>query len=150
MRTKTAKPAITFGLGSQIAYTQRAAVARHHTKNGGYWGLHEGWSDREGTFLARAWEDRSIDERLQEFNPGDGINKAIFTWDEAGSGTVVGLVKRGIGKSVTGSYRSSYDGDDYEPGWFEPREWRWFYTVRHALYGTDYILVPVENAEAAR
>jgi hypothetical protein len=124
------RPPIQFDLGARVAFTQRACVAR---KQLGEWSLLEGVKKREHVPHGAP----SVDD--------EKINKTVHVWDEEGSGVVIGLVKRGIGTSVAGYSMT----DDFEQGWFEPREWRWLYAVRRQLQGTDYILVPVESARLA-
>lgn len=86
-----------------------------------------------------------MDKLIGEFNPGSGINKAVFVWDEEGSGIIIGLVKRMIGESVAGSRSTSYFGEDYEPGYFVQKDEQWLYAVKSTLEGTDYQLVPIES-----
>lgn len=130
---------VQFDLGTRITFTQRAAVARKHTLNRAepYWGLHEGYGKRE--------MNPAVDDALGSFDPGERVNKAVFVWDTQGSGTVIGLVKRGIGESVAGH---NY-GEEFDPGYFAATEFRLLYAVKQGLPGVDYILVPVEAASLA-
>ena len=147
-RAKARKPAAPFELGTHVVYTQRAAVARRKRRRDEFgmsdtrrsewlpWALYDGWP--------RNAMDSDVDDLLAGFDPGEKINKAVFVWDEEGSGVIVGLVKKQTGESASGRLASSYFGEDFEPGYFIPRgDDVWLYAIRQRLDGLDFILAPV-------
>lgn len=70
---------------------------------------------------------------------GKGINKTIYVWPEEGEGCLIGMVRRGIGHSVGPSGGGNFE--DYEPGWFETREWHWLYVIKLGLAGIEKTMV---------
>ena len=155
-------------LGTPIAYTHRAAVARLHTRTkylskGGseperYWELHEG--SRKGmklpdlkyeTAMFDGWKPVIMHQRSYRGRPSktsEAVNKTIMVWPEEGSGVVTGLVRRGIGRSESG-YHSGPDGD-WSEGYFSGMLWFELYAVRCDLRGLDYLLIPQWAASPLR
>jgi hypothetical protein len=133
-------------LGARVRYHHRAAVARllspEHTYNQGRrWRLYEGVGKRETgpeVFTAGGLADEFYDW------PHRKVNKTIMVWPSEGVGIVIGLVKRGIGKSSPGYQHSGAGGfePDYEPGYFASQSWHELYAIRHELRGIEYVLVP--------
>ena len=77
------------------------------------------------------------------------INKTLAIWPEESSGVVVGLVRKGIGESV--SHGSYFNGEttEFEPGYFAAEEWAWLYVIKHSLSGPDdnLVFVPMNAVE---
>lgn len=146
-------------LGARVRYHHRAAVIRkvhkdHHDRQlkpeHRYWApTKEGCGTDCDRFLYRPdgerWSpftDQPEDQTITLSN--QSINKTIFVWPEEGEGIVIGLVRRGIGRSVSGSSGFNGESYDYEPGYFATHDWVWLYAVKTHLNGTEFIFVPMD------
>ena len=157
-------------LGDKIRYHHRVAVARWQTgkkKENGlwinaypnytpepYWRLFEGVGKGayyNGELIPLSSDDWSpFDDKPQrDIMPPrkGGRNKTLYMWPAEGSGVIIGLVRRGIGQSVSGYVSHGPDGSDYEPGYFAEEAWVWLYAVKTHISGTDYILVPMDAVQ---
>lgn len=147
-------------LGARIRYHHRCAVARWQTgkkRNSSnlfedvyprgcfepHWRLFEGASKH--SYIMDGWlTEQSLAEKMP-YNKRR--NKTLFMWPEEGEGIVIGLLRRGIGESV--SPTTSFNGEttEYDEGYFAQEFWVWVYAVKRHLEGTNYILVPMDAAE---
>ena len=148
-------------LGSHVTFTHRAAVARrrkiglHDNRHWGQWELTEPKTNAtifgEGlqvmtcvtpiTF-AQLEELVELDTNKRRRYPvseerWDLRNKTIFQWPHEGSGVVVGQVRRQYG--ITQEGRGN--GEDYDPGYFEPFGQISLYVVKNELRGPQ-VYVP--------
>jgi outer membrane receptor for monomeric catechols len=146
-------------LGARIRYHHRCAVARWQTgkkrnSSGIFENVFGGSYTPHWRLFGGANKNAPImDGWSTEANLADGMtyngrrNKTIFMWPEEGEGVVIGLIRRGIGESV--SPTTSFNGEttEYEEGYFAEEFWIWLYAVKTRLEGTDYILVPMDAVE---
>lgn len=134
-------------LGDWVVYHHRACVLRLTKQE--YTGSllkpasqpvpREWTSTGVGRFIRADWFSG---ENPLDLLPKNGkINKTIYVWPEEGKGCLVGLVRRGIGHSVGPSGGSSFYTDDYEPGYFDTKEWHWLYVIKLWLAGIEKTMV---------
>lgn len=152
-------------LGTRVAYTHRAAVARWRTGRDRFeqseWLLTEGVTPRGG--WRPSFTPAEEPERFSiEFGfvadpfytrPIEGVNKTVFCWPEDGEGLLIGLVRRGVGSSYAASRSHGGflgDYDDFEPGGFHAHLFVPLYAVKHELNGVDYTLHPTFATQADR
>lgn len=154
-----------YALGSHVQYTHLSAVARKHKParlsigrlGAGETGTSidrwdavepEHYRHRSSYILGTVGDpiQMALKELGETYKSGN-INKSIVTWEQQGTGIVIALVKKLIGRSVSGSRSStSYDyGEDFEPGWFETTGEQWLYVVKANLEGMRYEYVKPEH-----
>jgi hypothetical protein len=146
-------------LGTHVTYTYRAAVARRSRANDqspwSEWRLTEPKHPAYGTsysgdvltvmtsvqpitFVA-ASELPTKPERRRYGSISDESwekrNKTIMQWPDEGSGVVVGLIRRQFGISESG--RTSFGGDDWDPGYFSVFGQLSLYVVKAELRGAE-------------
>lgn len=154
MATGIAPPKEHLELGDRVRFHHRACVARVRAK----------W-EKEGSRLLSLpnpppprWEVIRVEggepprEGDENFGLGESFvahmrvtsktNKTIVVWPAEGEGVVVGMIRRGIGKSHAG-YESGYEYPEWNPGYFVAREWHWLYLVKCNLQQKDPIYVPL-------
>lgn len=147
-------------LGARVLWHHRAAVIRWRWSESGRFGK-EPWGDwwvAEGVPKRSGWRPRmalipegeseavlAFTQDLDPFYerpPRDGNNKTVIVWPEEGHGFVFGLVRRGIGQSVSASGTASMYHDNFEPGYFDAVGYVPLYAVKSELAGVNYMLVP--------
>jgi len=71
-------------------------------------------------------------------------NKTVIVWPDEGEGLLFGLVRRGVGRSMSqsGGYDSWTGEYDYDPGGFAAEGFVALYAIKTSLSGVDYLLVP--------
>jgi hypothetical protein len=128
-----------FPLGAWVEYHHRCSEIRL-SKDDGSRSFPSGWN------MCGAGRVRGrfpFEESLGKLPTNTGRNKSLLVWPEEGQGCVVGLVRRGIGRSVSGYTTRSDYGEEYESGWFVAEEWHWLYAVKTTMRGLDVIFVPM-------
>lgn len=144
---RIAPPDAHFELGDWIEYHHRACVARipKDTGSSGVFGVPS---------MPARWEAITFEGGGPPTFPtfGDDFpnviadrtkrNKTIMVWPEDGEGCIIGLIRRGIGRSYSG-YTSGYYEPEWEPGGFEVEEWHWLYVVKSHILLKNAIYVPL-------
>lgn len=133
-------------LGACVRWHHRAGVARKLEQKPEYLLGDNDWSP---WILTREAGGSDADRHgLGNVSPLKGmtltdssINKTVVCWPEEGGGIVIGLVRKGIGVSVRG-YESGYETPEWNPGYFDAREWIWLYAVKGWINGTNCYYVP--------
>lgn len=132
-------------LGTLVKFTEVAYVVRKPAHDSTWEAPVKGNFGAPGHF--QEWADDLPAETGRFLSPTDGTNKNVLALPSQGSGVVIGLERKLAGKSVSGSHRSTMEGDDWEPGWFEsvgkPID---LYVVKSELRGKAFY-VPTEAIE---
>jgi hypothetical protein len=146
MATGIAPPREHLELGDRVRFHHRAAVARLPDKlpPDPLFGADRtmyAWDvvAKEGGRPERAFEETHW---LQRMPRNSRVNKTIICWPDEGEGVIVGMIRRGIGRSVRG-YESGYEYPEWNPGYFDAREWHWLYVVKAGLTQRDPFYVPL-------
>lgn len=133
-------------LGTPVKFTEVAFVVRKPAKSDGRWE-----APRKGNYDApsmEGWDDEGTCDGLFKHSgrflaPVERTNKNVLAVPSEGSGVVIGLERKFAGKSVSGRSRSTLDGDDWEPGWFEPKGGPLdLYVVKSELRGKAFYVPP--------
>lgn len=140
-----------FALGTSVAYTHRAGVAR---KREGKWYLPaKGNGEIPGTqqvgngvavselgVLAEHIEPVTKSKWARSEESIARRNKSVLSWPQEGSGVIVGLQTKQVGVSEAGG--PSFSSDDYDPGYFTSHGNVDLYVVRSELRGKRFVYVP--------
>lgn len=137
-RTGIRRPDVDIELGTRVRYHHRACVAR--LRPASYSGGRRYWFPS-----GQGKPDPLTDPQFLADISGRSINKSVSMWPEEGIGIVISLIRRGIGHSVGPSGGGAWD--DFEPGYFEDREWVWLFVVKTSMHGMDVVLVPMDALE---
>jgi hypothetical protein len=134
-----------FRLGAKVKYHHRACVARLPKPKYGVVGSepindpHWECISQEGGCPPSFGFDESF---IGSVRKNTGINKTIMVWPAEGEAVVIGLIRRGIGLSVEG-YTSGYEYPEYEPGYFEAKEWHWLYQAKDNIFSKLIMYIPM-------
>lgn len=122
-------------LGTQVKFTEIAFVVR---KWKGVWGI-----PKRGNFTAPSLELERETRFLVE--PRSETNKSVVALPARGTGIVIGLERKLIGRSESPSGGHGFE-DDWEPGWFDQTGKVDLYVVKSELRGKAFY-VPQESLE---
>lgn len=137
-------------LGTRVSYHHRAAVARYkpHPWRNSYKHVDDRpkgwilvgirWGDLQPGFTMDSLKDMFFDWPRSRGEYYEN-NKTVMVWPEDGFGTIMGIVRKGIGKSERG--RSSMG--EWEPGFFIVDMYVDLYALKLGYEGTDFILCPL-------
>ena len=148
MTTGIAPPKEHLELGDRVRFHHRACVARVRARDHGN---PDHWLGDDKDLFKPCWEvvvkegqgpPHDFGETFVEKLRVSKLNKTIIIWPSEGEGIVIGMIRRGIGRSYAG-YTSGYEYPEYEPGYFVAEEWHWLYLVKSYLQQKDPFYVPL-------
>ena len=136
-------------LGAYVRWHHRAGVARKLEQKRPDMFASDGWwspwiltREAGGSDADRYGLGNAVSPLKGMALTDSSINKTVVCWPEEGGGIVIGLVRKGIGVSVRGYESGYYETPEWNPGYFNAREWIWLYAVKGWISGTNYYYVP--------